>query len=123
MDFIKRVRWSHSIEFGELGIEGSGNLGKVPEPPISLKEKGLGSSINARTWFPSNIHTNHVVVAGKADCAFACDHPHYESQYLGNPRPLIYQITKEDCLSPLRNADVTPTAVLLDRIARPLSNS
>jgi hypothetical protein len=58
MVFIKRVRWSHSVEFGKLRNGWFGKLGEGSRTSYSLKEKGLGSSIIPRTRFPSNIHTN-----------------------------------------------------------------
>jgi hypothetical protein len=50
MTFIKRVRWSHSKEFGKLEVGGFGKLGKVPDPPIHLKKRVLArQQIHARS--------------------------------------------------------------------------
>jgi len=80
MVFIKRVGWSHSVEFGKLRNGWFGTPGKVPEPSIHLKKKGLGSSIIPRTRFPSNIHTNFFLLTS---------HPNPKPQQHGR-LPLLY---------------------------------
>src|SRR4029077_20282406 len=87
---------------------------------LGLKlRNGIGESVrHLHVLAPQLLKQLHVMVAGNTDCGSGCDHPHYESQYLGNLRAPIYQITKEDCLSPLGHPDLMPIAVLLDRITK-----